>query len=60
MNKSVKLATTSLTGIIMIVILALATSCSTMQTAHKSGVKKTFNGKLVSHAHNYNTCPAYQ
>jgi len=60
MNKSVKLATTSLTGIIMIVILALATSCSTMQTAHKSGVKKKFNGKLVSHAHNYNACPAYQ
>jgi len=43
----------------MIVIIALATSCSTMQTAHKSGVKKNFNGKLVSHVHNYNSCPAY-
>ena len=43
----------------MIVILALATSCSTMQTAHKTGVKKKFNGKLVSHVHNYNACPAY-
>ena len=54
MNKSEK------TGILMIVVLAMATSCSTMQTAHKSGVKKKFNGKLVSHAHNYNACPAYQ
>ena len=60
MNKSEKTATTSLTGILMIVLIALATSCSTMQTAHKSGVKKKFNGKIVSHAHNYNTCPAYQ
>ena len=60
MNKSEKTAITSLTGIVMIVILAIATSCSTMQTAHKSGVKKKFNGKIVSHAHNYNTCPAYQ
>tara|TARA_B110000285_G_C14816515_1_gene464460 strand:- start:52 stop:234 length:183 start_codon:yes stop_codon:yes gene_type:complete len=60
MNKSEKTAITSLTGIVMIVVLALATSCSTMQTAHKSGVKKKFNGKLVSYAHNYNACPAYQ
>ena len=59
MNKSEKTAATSLTGIIMIVILAMATSCSTMQTAHKSGVKKNFNGKIVSHVHNYNACPAY-
>jgi len=59
MNKSEKTAATSLTGIIMIVIIAIATSCSTMQTAHKSGVKKNFNGKLVSHVHNYNACPAY-
>ena len=59
MNKSEKTAATSLTGIVMIVIIALATSCSTMQTAHKSGVKKNFNGKLVSHVHNYNSCPAY-
>jgi len=59
MNKSEKTAATSLTGIVMIVIIAIATSCSTMQTAHKSGVKKNFNGKLVSHVHNYNACPAY-
>ena len=59
MNKSEKTAATSLTGIIMIVIIAIATSCSTMQTAHKSGVKKNFNGKIVSHVHNYNACPAY-
>ena len=60
MNKSEKTAITSLTGIVMIVILAIATSCSPTQTAYKSGVKKKFNGKIVSHAHNYNACPAYQ
>ena len=60
MNKSEKTAITSLTGIVMIVILALATSCSTMQTAHKSGVKKKFNGKITARAHHYNACPAYQ
>ena len=60
MNKSKKTAITSLTGIVMIVILALATSCSTMQTAHKSGVKKKFNGKIIARAHHYNACPAYQ
>ena len=60
MNKSEKTAITSLTGIVMIVVLALATSCSPTQTAYKSGVKKKFNGKLVSRAHHYNACPAYQ
>jgi len=60
MNKSEKTAITSLTGILMIVLVAIATSCSPTQTAYKSGVKKKFNGKLVSHAHNYNACPAYQ
>jgi hypothetical protein len=60
MNKSEKTAITSLTGIVMIVILAIATSCSPTQTAYKSGVKKKFNGKLVSRAHHYNACPAYQ
>jgi hypothetical protein len=60
MNKSEKTAITSITGILMIVLVAIATSCSPTQTAYKSGVKKKFNGKLVSHAHNYNACPAYQ
>jgi hypothetical protein len=46
-------------GLLIIVLLALATSCSTMQTAHKTGVKKKFNGKLVSSVHNYGACPAY-
>jgi len=46
-------------GVLIIVLLALATSCSTMQTAHKTGVKKKFNGKLVSSVHNYGACPAY-
>ena len=36
MNKSEKTAITSLTGIVMIVILAIATSCSPTQTAYKS------------------------
>ena len=59
MNKSEKTAITSLTGIVMIVLIALATSCSTSQYTQKSGVKKKFNGKLVSNIHNYNACPAY-
>ena len=59
MNKSEKTATTSLTGILMIVLIALATSCSTMQTAQKTGVKKKFNGKIVANLHHYNSCPAY-
>ena len=59
MNKSEKTAITSLTGIVMIVILALATSCSTMQTAHKTGVKKKFNGKLMTNVHHHDSCPAY-
>jgi len=59
MNKSEKTAITSLTGIVMIVLIALATSCSTSQYVQKSGVKKKFNGKLVSNIHNYNACPAY-
>ena len=55
MNKSEKTAITSITGIIMIVILAIATSCSTMQT----GVKKKFNGKLMTNVHHHDSCPAY-
>tara|TARA_R110000772_G_scaffold264951_1_gene385962 strand:- start:248 stop:424 length:177 start_codon:yes stop_codon:yes gene_type:complete len=46
-------------GTLMIVLLALATSCSTSQYAQKTGVKKKFNGKLVSNVHHYNACPAY-
>ena len=59
MNKSEKTAATSLTGILMIVLIALATSCSTMQTAQKSYAKKKFNGKIVANVHHYNACPAY-
>ena len=60
MNKSEKTAITSLTGILMIVLVAIATSCSPTQTAYKSGVKKKFNGKIIARAHHYNACPAYQ
>ena len=60
MNKSEKTAITSLTGILMIVIIMIATSCSTTQYANKTFAKKKFNGKLVSRAHHYNACPAYQ
>jgi len=60
MNKSEKTAITSLTGIVMIVILALATSCSTTQYANKTYAKKKFNGKITARAHHYNACPAYQ
>ena len=59
MNKSEKTAITSLTGIVMIVVIAIATSCSTTQYANKTHAKKKFNGKLVSNVHNYNACPAY-
>ena len=51
---------TSITGLLMIVVLAMATSCSTTQYANKTYAKKKFNGKLVSRAHHYNACPAYQ
>jgi len=52
MNKSEKTAITSIAGIIMIVILAIATSCSTT-----SKVSITKYGMHVNK--NYNTCPAY-
>ena len=67
MNKSEKTEITSLTGIVMIVILAIATSCSTTQyanktyaNANKTFAKKKFNGKIIARAHHYNACPAYQ
>jgi hypothetical protein len=60
MNNSEKTALTSLTGILLIVVLAMATSCSTTQCANKTYIKKKFNGKITARAHHYNACPAYQ
>jgi len=64
MNKK---TTTSITGLLMIVVLAMATSCSTTQyanktyaNANKTFAKKKFNGKIIARAHHYNACPAYQ
>jgi len=51
---------TSITGLLMIVVLAMATSCSTTQYANKTYAKKKFNGKITARAHHYNACPAYQ
>ena len=51
---------TSITGLLMIVVLAMATSCSTTQYANKTYAKKKFNGKITARAHHYNSCPAYQ
>ena len=63
MNKK---TTTSITGLLMIVVLAMATSCSTTQyanktyaNANKTFAKKKFNGKIVANLHHYNSCPAY-
>ena len=43
-------------GTLMIVLLALATSCSTMQTTNKFNVVKKYNSKNVAHNH---SCYAY-